>query len=142
MYMSNNEYMYTSMKDTITDLLFLFGLALSDPAVLSLSSTNSSVAAAAFYKKNHKLFKLVYYCYYRNDLIIHTMHHTVEPPSKGHFGTMHFDTCREAVLFSEIENVSCTCRLLVILEVSFVERLSGSFISTPVTTMCLMLFKC
>ena len=28
---------------------------------------------------------------------------TVEPPSKGHFGTSHFVPCREAVLFLEVE---------------------------------------
>ena len=30
---------------------------------------------------------------------------TVEPPSKGHFWTNHFVICREAVLFSEVENL-------------------------------------
>ncbi len=30
---------------------------------------------------------------------------TVEPPNKGHFGTNHSVTCRDAVLFSEVENV-------------------------------------
>ncbi len=30
---------------------------------------------------------------------------TVEPLSKGHFVTSHFVPCREAVLFSEVENV-------------------------------------
>ncbi len=29
--------------------------------------------------------------------------HTVEPLSKGHFGTSHFVPCREVVLFSEVE---------------------------------------
>ncbi len=28
---------------------------------------------------------------------------TMEPKSKGHFGTSHFVPCREAVLFSEVE---------------------------------------
>ncbi len=30
---------------------------------------------------------------------------TMEPLNKGHFGTSHFVPCREAVLFSEVENV-------------------------------------
>ncbi len=31
--------------------------------------------------------------------------YTMEPPSKGHYGTSHFVPCRETVLFSEVENV-------------------------------------
>ncbi len=47
---------------------------------------------------------------------------TVEPSSKGHFGTSHFVSCRKAVLFSEVENVlhihfrgywKCLCREVV-----------------------------
>ncbi len=35
---------------------------------------------------------------------------TVEPPSKGHFGTSHFVPCMEVVLFSEFE-MYCTYTL-------------------------------
>ncbi len=34
---------------------------------------------------------------------VHVFTCTVEPPSKGHFGTSHFVPCREVVLFSEVE---------------------------------------
>ncbi len=51
--------------------------------------------------------------------------YTVEPLSKGHFGTSHLVPCREVLLFTEVENVVHNT-LLEILEVSFIERLSLS----------------
>ena len=29
----------------------------------------------------------------------------MEPPNKGHFGVSHFVLCREAVFFSEVQNI-------------------------------------
>ncbi len=45
----------------------------------------------------------------------------MEPLSKGHFGTRQSVSCKEAVLFLEVES-SIAYTLLGILEVSFVER--------------------
>ena len=55
---------------------------------------------------------------------------TVEPPSKGHFGTNHSVHCREAVLFSEVL-LQWEYLLLGQYEVSFMKScpfLGGSFI--------------
>ncbi len=57
------------------------------------------------------------YCYY----------YTLEPPSKGRFGTSHLVPCKEAVLVSKVESVLQVHIIMVIWEVSFVERLSLSW---------------